>query len=371
MRKKTIREVIVNGNKYFVYDMEVDKNSKRKRIYGKTRGEVEEKIELERMNRAVVLSKDAKTFRDVCDTFFDYCVGKIPPYTLTMYKSYATHRLSQAFLDSEIDVMSTKDFEVELSIISESCDETLLMNIYEFLKDAVAFAQSFDRMPFVRTDRISLPEVKIIEYKVTDLDYERIKAECIKKQSPSLLAILFIGELGLRVTEVCSLVWDNVNDGFTTLSFERKTGFCTLKLNEALQTALRALQGQYDFAEDDNGNEICLAKPEDPLFLNRTGENITTTGLQKALQVVCLHSGASTRITLNGLREYRGRKMIDEGATIEQVNDALGFSSLAYAKSVFSDYMNEKLFIEVLDKNVDDETKNRLLEYLNGIKKKP
>lgn len=369
-KKQQIREVEVNGVKYFAYDMDADRNGKRKRLYGRTRSEIEEKIALEMENRKVVIPKESGCVRICFEKYLDYCIGKIPVPVIKLYRTYMDCRMSDTFLQTDMDMVTTKDVNDELLRMSETVSEKLLVRVRDFIAETVCFAHTFDRMAFVRDDRISVPETYPTEYTMTDTDYRYIREGCLEKDLPPYYALLFIGELGLRVTEAVNLTWGDISADFSYVTISRKTGDMDFPLNDTLKTSLKALQKQYDTVIDSEGAEIVLAMPTDPLFLNNRKERVSTTSLQKTLTILCANCGASDLITLNSLREYRGRKLLEEGESMEYVCKALGFSSVAYTKSIFGSYVNDRMIIEAINREVaDEQTRQRLIAYINALKK--
>lgn len=333
------RKVIVNGNEYFVYDMGLNALGKRTRIYGKTKGELEEKVALEMENRKTILPPDTKSFYDLTVCYLNSVIGEIPPKRIERNKVFALRRYTDTLKSFDIDVVTSKQINDELNKIHLTISDSLFNEVFNLVISTIEFAHTFNRMMLVKENRIIAIERDLEPYTMTQKDYELIKEEIFKPKwsTNSSYAIYFIMELGLRVTEVCNLKWKDITESYDFILLDCKKGNLLYKrpmvLTDDLKGILREIAKRYQAVNEDN-TVTYIVNPDDYIFVNKKGVVLNTAVLQHHLQNICESSGASDLITLNSLRMYKGERMLKEGATVEDVKETLGFSSSNYVSSV-------------------------------------
>lgn len=362
--KKKIRRIEINGCKYYVYDLGLDINGRRKRLYAKTEGELKELIEREEENRKTTLPDNVTLFEDLTTYALLSFVGNMAPSKINRCKSFLDYRFTDELKNFNIDTVSTADIDKELGKMRQTMTDELFNKVYDFVVDVIKFAHSFNRMPFVREDRIEIMDRITVDYRVTDKDYELLKKEILKKGSSSSYAIYLIMELGLRITEVTELKWDNLSDDYKTLSLSRRDTISTFKLDDVITNILKDISAGYPKRESE-GEIVNLTDPDDYVFKSKAGLPLNTAVLSHHLQGVLRNCGASDLISLNDLREYRGEQLLKMGLSIEEVSEILGFSDPNYAKTVFADYINELTLNNALNgMNLTDEQKIKLYQLL-------
>lgn len=124
---------------------------------------------------------------------------------------------------------------------------------------------------------------------------------------------------GLRVSELCSLRWQDVvptTSGKAVLIIYGKGGH--QREAEISAATYRALQ-------DLNGD----ARPEGYIFRTRTGHHLDRSEVHRLLKRLTDEAGISKRVSAHWLRHSHASHALDNGANPKAVQEQLGHSSLA------------------------------------------
>lgn len=124
---------------------------------------------------------------------------------------------------------------------------------------------------------------------------------------------------GLRVSELCSLRWQDVVPtvgGKAILVIYGKGGLQReAEISAATHRALQDLCGD--------------ARPEDYIFRTRTGHHLDRSEVHRLLKRLADEAGISKRVSAHWLRHSHASHALDNGANPKAVQEQLGHSSLA------------------------------------------
>jgi integrase/recombinase XerC len=138
----------------------------------------------------------------------------------------------------------------------------------------------------------------------------------------AILEVLY--STGIRVSELVGLNWSDVD---FQLGITRVVGKGSKERIVPIgKIAIEALQ-DYGLEQRKKWNLQC--KGENPIFLNRDGERITTRSVARIVEKHLKASGIPTRIGPHGLRHTFATHLLNSGADLRVIQEMLGHVSLS------------------------------------------
>jgi integrase/recombinase XerC len=152
------------------------------------------------------------------------------------------------------------------------------------------------------------------------------------------LLLLLGAHAGLRASEICALVWEDIDLAAATIVVRAGKG-SKLRRVLASSSLLAALQEQHQ--RKDSATRI------DPGAVPTSVLGITESGARKRLRLLCTRASVAYR-GLHALRHYAGTRLVREGGTLEDAARHLGHSNLETAR-IYVKWADERLRRQLTD----------------------
>lgn len=213
-RLNNIRVAQVNGNKYFVYDLEEDTLGKRKRIYAKTEGELKEKIEQAAKEKDMSLnSKIPKTddLKSWVIFFLKASVGKNAAPIIKRWAKISENAIYNSQINKNISEISSQEIENFILDSLNTFPEENVRDLEQILRGVFEISSKTGRT------KISFPEIKFPEektsvnekYYMTDTELDILLKFCFlddcKKYSKKELVITLALLTGIKCSDLLKL----------------------------------------------------------------------------------------------------------------------------------------------------------------------
>ncbi len=335
MRKgtKTIRKVSTGSGEYYVYDLEADIHGKRRRLYGKSIEEVEEKIKQATKEKEIRMESQKPTSSKLSDFgnyYFKCMVGE--KHATVLQREYT--RFESAIKDSEIDFCLT-DKDGNSYFIEGRKEKSDLLGrltayyqkimatynsqaqeeIFGILKETEKTAKKLGAIPADADWKV--PEAQF----TTEWDFEHFLSEkelntlidyCIedkcKKFSINEAFILLISLTGIPIADVLKLKKKDVKftDTGADITVSRgttKKHEIIIKADQRFKETVQAL-AQYEIFNLKKPNELFVVTGDKKIHftsvtntLKRIGnycgfpDGVTIASLQKAVMILDYKKG--------------------------------------------------------------------------------
>lgn len=138
----------------------------------------------------------------------------------------------------------------------------------------------------------------------------------------AILEVLY--STGIRVSELVGLNWGDVDFRLGVLRVVGKGS--KERIVPVGEVALQALR---DYGVEEEKGRSRAAKGEAPVFLNRSGERITTRSVARIVEKHLRATGIAVRIGPHGLRHTFATHLLNSGADLRAIQELLGHASLS------------------------------------------
>lgn len=146
--------------------------------------------------------------------------------------------------------------------------------------------------------------------------------------------IMFLLNLGLRVTELCNLNKNSISGNFITV-IGKGNKERTIFLNETCQQTLKDYQ--------QHCTHTYKGTDDEPLFLSQKGTRLTRQAIAKIIKKVNTYSGLKKeKLTPHKLRHTSATMMYKAGADIRSLQHILGHTSVATTQ-IYTHIENEEI----------------------------
>lgn len=354
----------------------------RKSFYGKTKADVKNKAK-EYLLKVENGYKDPKKI-----LFEDYALywlrtykwNKVEPTSYTrLYRIYEA-QIVGGIGRKKIGDITTKDIQALIDGRANPTDENVralsmsgLKRLFKFIKACMYAAMEEEIIYKNPCDYVILPKESCIkvatkkQFSLNDNEISQIKEASFKKYvttgeycSRDFFVILLVLNLGLRLGEVLSLKWEDIdfdkrivhiNKTMQTniLDFDAKdgdrptynriknmpktrAGIRTLGLNEDVISYLTELQ-KYDKRNNIYSEYVCCM---------RNGEISNARNLTKSLKRLLKKANIDKPVTMHTLRHTFGSVMIRRGVSIEVVSKLMGHSNVATTYGIYIHSIQEE-----------------------------
>ncbi len=233
MKKNPYKEQKINGILYFIYDFPIDEKKAKKRVYGRSKEELEEKIEKEREKRDKRFP-DRPTFLTALDywiiyiydgTYMDKCRYR------AMISVRMAHLEGYEFRDISLKELSKEWLNAYLSKLYEAYDYESVAETWGFIKEALGYAVKRGILD-KEILNLNLPTSTLLKSKkeliLSEYQMRVFYKECLRLNAyggyyygVSAIAFIFILNTGLRAKEICDLKWSDIEDDYIKLNEER------------------------------------------------------------------------------------------------------------------------------------------------------
>lgn len=333
---KTIRKVKTNNQEYYVYDLDKDIFGKRRRLYGKTEEELNERIRQAQDIMEQQRSKlpDGCKLKDFVLYYFRMASGNISGTNMKRLVNLFENAVFDSSIDrnmNELTIDEIQDFYKTLTnkyATDNIKDIDIIMgNIFEITNKAG------------RTDldysAVSIPEASsnffVPDYIASAEELDKMLDFCLadncRKYKANELFITFMLLTGLAYNDVTKIPCDEVDLSIPEL----KTNGRTFALDERTAEWLKKMDGEEKLHISSHGGG-------EMLFLD-------STGFKKTLDAILKSCGLPKTITRKSLHKSCIIRKIEEGVSPAKLYKNYGYKSADEITSMYDEYcVNKKLF---------------------------
>jgi integrase/recombinase XerD len=247
--------------------------------------------------------------------------AKVYAYELSRFRRLAPKPLATVTLDDlRVYVEALRDAGLGETSVSRAL--TVVRSLFRFGHET-----GYLRWNVARAIRVSAPRGTPPGKFLTAGEVERLLDAARARGLRSLSMIGVLLATGLRRAELRAANWgDLFDDGAGRVGLKvvgKGNKVRTVKIRADLLVALRALRRQLGLPEDLDPNDRA------PLAMNRLRDRISDRGLHREVAACTKRAGIRKPISPHWLRHSHATLALQGGATLAQVQEALGHSSVA------------------------------------------
>lgn len=356
MRKgtKKIRKVFTGSNEYYVYDLDEDAFGKRKRIYGKTEGEVRQKIEAAMEEKEVMVSAykpKTKKLSDYVMYYFKNAVGKIPSRDIKRLIALFERAVFGSELDRDIDAISETDIQEFYTALVEKFPLASVKDIDAVLRKTFELSNA-EKVTSLSFDNVSIPVERAkaaTDYIMTPEEFEDMLSFCIAdnctRYGKNELIIVFCMMTGIKLSALKTLQIKDVDIENGTLSCEGRdiplSERCVSWLRQCADAGL--LFASAELGKDSTGISRYTCKENDLLFINSNGVSPTLQSIQTTIFSITKRCGLPKGITGKTLCKSYVISELERGTTEEELCRRLGYRTSRSINDIRDEYEVRKI----------------------------
>ena len=308
---KKIRHVTLpDGNSYFVYDLDEDFYGKIKRIYAKTEGELQEKINKAKEDREKILLSKMPVTEDLKSWVQFYLktqVGKLAASTVKRLAVLGENTIYQSNLNVSVKELSEEKVRSYLLTLAQTYPMNSVLECEDLIRNALILAGKANlcNITLEKVDYSSVitGENRVIKGYIPSQKELGILLEfCLlddcTKYSTKELVITFILMTGLKATEILAVRTSDININQKKIRIGKRDFVMSedaanwLKEQEKKQ---RINLSDYDY--DEQTGIYTKARDNELVFTNK-GKAITQNNTSYTLRIICQRCGLPLGITL-------------------------------------------------------------------------
>lgn len=346
MRKgtKKIRKVITGTNEYYVYDLDEDVFGKRKRLYGKTEGELKQKIEAameEREKNVSAYKPKTKKLSEYIMFYFKNSVGKIAAGDIKRLITLFERAVFGGELDRDIDTISEADIQGFYAALAEKFPRASVCDIDAVLKKTFEISNK-DGITALDFDSIKIPTEKTgvitAEYIMTPKEFEDMLSFCVAdnctRYGSNKLIIVFCMMTGINFSALKTLKNSDVD-------LEKGVFLCegrSIPMSDRCVSWLRQCV-QLDLLPN-MGEDV---KDAGLLFINSNGVSPSIQSIQYTVNSITKRCGLPKGITGKTLCKSYVVSELEHGTTAEELCQRLGYKTHRRITDIRDEYEVRKI----------------------------
>ena len=335
---KTIRKVFTGSNEYYVYDLDEDFLGKRKRLYGKTEGELKQKIEdamNERKIKIALAKPKTKELSDYVRFYFKNAVGNIPSSDIKRLLNLFERAVFNSEIDKSLDEISVNEVEEFYKILIEKFPYQSVKEIDAVLKKTFELSNS-EGISNIEIETIKVPENNMLGMNSVHIlspeEFNTLKEFCIKdnctRYGSNERVLLFCIFTGLRFSQIKNLYANDIDLEKRELTINSKNKKQVISITEECADWLnaQALAGVINMlpVKDEEGNSLVgitryTYDVEKPIFLNSNNVSPTLQSIQTSANAITRKCGLPKGVTSKTLNKSYVINQLENGATIEEL----------------------------------------------------
>ena len=349
MRKgtKKIRHVTLpDGNSYYVYDLDEDFNGKRKRVYGKTEAELQEKINKAKEDREKILLAKMPVTEDLKSWVQFYLktqVGKLASTTVKRLAVLAENTIYKSEINVSVKELSADKIRSYLLGLAQSYPmdsvqecENLIRNALQLAGKANLCDITLEKVDYslVVTGENRVVKGYIPSKKELDILLEFCLLDDCTKYSTKELVIAFILMTGLKAQEVLAMRTADFHLSQKKVRIGKRDFTLsddTVKWLREQEQKQRIKVSEYDYDEQ-TGIHTKIADNE-LVFMNR-GRAISQNNTSYTLRIICQRCGLPLGITLLMIHKSFIESEYSRGVTAKKLSKQYGYSAESIMKIV-------------------------------------
>ena len=325
MRKGTkgIRKVFTGTNEYFVYDLDEDAFGKRKRLYGKTEGELKEKIEQaenERSARIAIFKPKTKALAEHIQYYFKNAVGNIPSRDIKRLMLLFERAVLETEIDKDIDTITEKDLDSVVEI------DDVFKKIFELSNEDGITKFDFKKIKLPKEETTATTN-----YILTPEEFEDMLSFCIAdnctRYGKNELLITFSMLTGLMFSTIKKLTTKDFDLENKTVLINKKP----FPLSEKCVDWLKQSVEQEFIPPLESNDEIIV-------FTNSNNVSPTLQSIQSTLSSITKRCGLPKGITGKTLCKSYIISELSKGATVKSLCKLFGYKNRRKITEIQDEY---------------------------------
>ena len=360
----------IGKNKYHYF-----RDSNGKYTYGKTVKEVNEKL---KKNKETFVLDNKTTFGEYIQEWLRTKRSSIEPTTYDCYETMINSQILNFkvydICNIQLNNLSSKKFQEYLDALATKYSRATIKKIWVLIKQCVKVGEIKREIPLNCTAFVKVPiesEVAVKKKNVpfltkqdADSLYNTLNIvynNGVKKYNENAHAIILIMYSGMRVSEMTSLRWKNVDIKnkkiyITEASAEKKVrDNSTDKKYVSYTKTPKTKESIRSIPLPKRGMEMIMwfhkkypnHKPNDFVCTTKNGTQIARRNINKTLKAMIRDANCSIEdFSVHSLRHTYGSILLSEGVEIKKVSELLGHEDITTTYNIY---------IGILEKDKKDE----------------
>ena len=363
----------VGNNTYHYF-----RDSNGKYTYGKTIKEVNEKISNKKKEQELVLT-DKTTFGEYILNWLKTKKSSVEDTTYDCYENMITSQIinfkEYDLANKQLHNLSPKVFQTFLDTQAKKYSRATIKKIWAIIKQCVKYGEIRNEIPansiaFVKVPIESQVAVKEKEIPFLSKDdanklYEVINFKCkngVPKYHENARAIILIMYSGMRISEMTSLKWKNVDMKHKKIKVVESSAIRKVRDDSSEKKYIkydktpktkdsiriiplpdRAME-MLKYFESKNPDH----KPNDYVCITKNKTQMERRNVNKTLKRMIKDSGCSVKdFSAHTLRHTYGSILLSEGVEIKKVSELLGHSDISTTYNIYIGILEEDKQSEV------------------------
>ena len=352
----------INGIDYYYYVFPTNALGKRKRIYGRTIGELEEKIEQYKEEKHVIPIKSNNFSALVLYYLQTAC------FTRKHQLNELYHFLDSKIKDSIIDIdINDKFFNDRLNdyfyYLQKYYNKEMVNKLYDFISSVIEFAQTISLLEDIKLEKnkglISYKQIKTKtkKYFLSEEEARIILKECSRIKTngnyfygvgAKVIALILC--TGLKTEQLIDLSLENIN-------IHKKMLYITYK-NEPRTIPLcrEAVSVLSDFNKSNKSFPFEI--DTDYLFITTEGTKVVKGNIEKTLKNIVDNSGLIFKPNLSDIENYFGYHLLKKGYDLSVVTYLCCHKNIGETYRIYEPFLRDDFVIfnhlDLLTKSFDN-----------------
>jgi integrase len=313
----------------YISGFDADGKKQYRSVFGKTYGEVKEKLELIVSSTAVALSpqKPMKTVVDVVSAHIVTLKHQIKASTSDVYRRYLDKRIAPYFGDTACDRLSQEIMQgFANKLIEDGLSAVTVQSVFSFLKAALKTAHI--NAPEIRLPKKNKPTVEFLSFD----EQKRLETAAKASDTIDCLAVMLSLYTGLRIGELCGLQWEDIDFADKMLRVRRTMQ--RIRSNGESKTELALLSPKSD------SSTRCIPLPDfitallvdnkkfanGEYVLSRKGNPVEPRNIQWRFKKLLTTAGIKD-VNFHATRHTFATRALESGFDVKSLSEILGHGS--------------------------------------------
>lgn len=285
------------------------------------------------LGQTIFFEGKVMTLEEALNEFIDAITGECRLKTINWYETMLTPMVN--FLQPE-----TKMFDITAQMLRQwrlslSQKGTNIHTLHGYLRAARRFFNWLYQEQMVTENpmnRIRLPKLPDQPPKaINELDLKTLIEVAAKNNPRDLAIILFLADTGCRISGVAQLRIENV-------IFDERRGKAVVTEKGSKNRLVF-----FGFATQNAIKALLNGRKEGHIFLSAQGKPLTAWGIYLVLKRLAEQGNITGRWNPHAFRHRYARHLLQNGATLDQVSDMMGHSSVLVTQQFYARWLPDEL----------------------------